>query len=134
MQVLGTPPAGASLFLQFLMSRAGSQDIFSCHWPPQCTKCPKMVLRALHFLSYGRSHWECACIVCVLGNSSVTWIITGFGALLFSAMALYAGRSLQKYLYYVFFPPLKPPRSIDEVRLSSCHPLGNGGQMFGFCR
>lgn len=48
------------------------------------------------------------------GNSSVTWIITGFGALLFSAMALYAGRSLQKYLYYVFFPPLKPPRSIDE--------------------
>lgn len=48
------------------------------------------------------------------GNSSMTWIITGLGALLFFAMALYAGRTLQKYLYYMFFPPLKPPPSIHE--------------------
>lgn len=48
------------------------------------------------------------------GNSFMTWIITGFGALLCFAMALYAGRSLQKYLYSMFFPPLKPPPSINE--------------------
>lgn len=64
----------------------------------------------------------------------MTWIITGFGTVFLFVVALYAGRSLQKYLHYVFFPPLKPPPSIDEVRFSPCHPLGNGEQMFGFRR
>ncbi|XP_028612172.1 interferon alpha/beta receptor 1 [Grammomys surdaster] len=48
------------------------------------------------------------------GNSSRIWIIIAFVGMVFSVMALYAGRSLQKYLHYVFFPPLKPPLSIDE--------------------
>ncbi|XP_034371587.1 interferon alpha/beta receptor 1 isoform X1 [Arvicanthis niloticus] len=48
------------------------------------------------------------------GHSSRIWIIIAFVGVFFSVMALYAGRSLQKYLHYVFFPPLKPPPSIDE--------------------
>lgn len=48
------------------------------------------------------------------GRSFMTWIITGFGTVFLFVVALYAGRSLQKYLHYVFFPPLKPPPSIDE--------------------
>ncbi|XP_021484278.1 interferon alpha/beta receptor 1 isoform X1 [Meriones unguiculatus] len=48
------------------------------------------------------------------GNSSLTWIIIGFGAVVFSVMALYAGKCLLKYLSSVFFPSLKPPPSIDE--------------------
>ncbi|XP_051006340.1 interferon alpha/beta receptor 1 [Acomys russatus] len=48
------------------------------------------------------------------GNSSITWIITGFAAVFFSVMALYAVKSLLKYLSDVFFPSLKPPASMDE--------------------
>lgn len=66
-------------------------------------------------------------LLCVLGNSSVTWILIGFGAVVFSVMALYAGKYLLKYLNDVFFPSLKPLPSIDEVSFSSCHQLGKGG-------
>lgn len=48
------------------------------------------------------------------GSFSTIWIITGLGAVLFSVMVLYALRSVWKYLCHVCFPPLKPPRSIDE--------------------
>ncbi|KAL1787684.1 interferon alpha/beta receptor 1 [Sigmodon hispidus] len=48
------------------------------------------------------------------GNSSIIWIITAFGTVFFSVLVLYAGRSLQKYLSYMFFSSPKPPASIDE--------------------
>nr|AAH52217.1 Interferon (alpha and beta) receptor 1 [Mus musculus] len=48
------------------------------------------------------------------GSFSTIWIITGLGVVFFSVMVLYALRSVWKYLCHVCFPPLKPPRSIDE--------------------
>ncbi|XP_029400656.1 interferon alpha/beta receptor 1 [Mus pahari] len=48
------------------------------------------------------------------GSFSMIWIIIGFGAVLFSVVVLYALKSVWKRLCHVCFPPLKPPRSIDE--------------------
>ena len=98
---------------------------------------PKIGFQAtLHFLSYGCSHKQCADAhtVCILGSFSTIWIITGLGVVFFSVMVLYALRSVWKYLCHVCFPPIKPPLCIDLVCFSPCHPLGNGEQMFGFCR
>ncbi|CAO2632368.1 Interferon alpha/beta receptor 1 [Lemmus lemmus] len=48
------------------------------------------------------------------GNSPVIWAMTGLGILFFSALVLYAGRSLLKDLSHVFSSP-KPPPSIHEL-------------------
>lgn len=48
------------------------------------------------------------------GTSSITWIIIGFVAVVFPLVALYAGKSILKYLSDMFFPSVKPPPSIDE--------------------
>ncbi|CAO2632369.1 Interferon alpha/beta receptor 1 [Lemmus lemmus] len=79
---------------------------------PLTVYCVEASVHCFH--SWNKSSNFSVCKKTRAGNSPVIWAMTGLGILFFSALVLYAGRSLLKDLSHVFSSP-KPPPSIHEL-------------------
>uniref|UniRef100_A0A8C8W011 Interferon/interleukin receptor domain-containing protein n=1 Tax=Peromyscus maniculatus bairdii TaxID=230844 RepID=A0A8C8W011_PERMB len=94
----------------------GSPEFTIGDLQPRTLYCVQARVHSFAVWNKSSSFSETLCKETRPGNSSQPWIIIALSPVIFSALVLvlYAGRSLLKYLSYVYFASPKPPSSIDE--------------------